>query len=325
MYDIEYYILDYMFPWEYSLINKELHSHAIKVKEYETIYNAYEAYNNGSTTYELVKLTSVKYVIRLLDKRLIKCTGELTPRISCNLDYVNYINKALDDRNVHMFMFLKDAISWNDIPYIFFKPIKHIYEMLYSGNMNDFVCDVGITIEDIRHMSPKYIIENISLILEACPDNKYSIFERIHKQNNENMSILLMLMKMNYYIGNGYIKYNYLVKHKLERYVGCLYPTSWIVSNCKLDIIRVSCEFSRCFKVIDLIKNRHYPVFKTFYPYVIEHDLDTYSLLQLAVDYHNTEAFKVLINTHSYSKEQLLSLKNVIKKGIKSIIKTYTT
>lgn len=324
-YDICYEISRYLFPIEYSHINSIFHIIALKDVNYMRIVGLKQLYENDKID-KFLESSRLHELIRWLYNDLITISN--TSRIiEQDRSLSHWFVRAIRERKINLVRFMKDNIKWKYSLYNLEYGIN--IDMLYTQDKS-FISNVGITLYDIKYMPCKFIIDNIDLIMKHIACSKHEILDAIYEEYSSNRyifvsksdidRILWMLMDNGYNIGQTHITFKDLIKANKEHYVKYIHDESWIVSHCKLDTI-LKCYDKNNYDILDIIKNRNYPVFETLY---IKSNADKYSpfeLLCMSVQNHNTEAFKVLTNIYPYNKEEfklLLDKYNVIKKRYKT-------
>lgn len=335
IYDICYEISRYLYPSDYSCINNIFYRIACQDNTYIRILHLMHLYEEKKFN-ELVLSSTLNELILWLYKDLIILPNHTIGRI-INQDktLTHWFDRAIRERNINLIRFMKDNIGWKYCHFQLTYPIN--IHMLFSNDIPlDIIRDVGITLDDIKYMPYKFIINNIDLIIDIIDSSRDEILREIHniyinaeqrydQSNVGYMDILWMLLSNGYHIGQCGISYKDLIKANKEQYLTYIHDKSWIISNCKLDIIlKYIHNNDQYYNIKDLIKNRHYPVFKTLCMRSDINNYEPFELLCLAAEYHNTEAFKVLTCIYSYTIEQFVSIINkykIIKKGIRLIIK----
>lgn len=314
-YDIQYEIAQYCEPHQYSCINKSFLSIALLDPQYKKIVAISRLYKEGKYCM-ISRLVSINKLIRWIKSGRIGLpfVESINVIIRADTIFVYNFELAIKNEDVVLAKFLKNRVYWlHDYDWYALD-----YKLFIESNI-EFIKKVGITPIDIRRLGRKAFYKNIDKILECI--NTQSVVDTICNDTYMTDDVIWKLIYKGYYVGCRRITYKMLVKSGQEHYVQYIHTKSYILSHCKLDVINTCSNWdTNNVNVYDIIQNRHYPVFKTFY----NRSMFKEDLLQLAVNYYNTEAFDVLTSLHTFSKEQLLSLNNVNAKGIKRIIKKLT-
>lgn len=312
--DIQYEIAQYLEPLEYSCINKHFLSLALLDPQYAKIIRIAGLYNEGKYC-DITGMVSLNRLIRWIRSGRIGLPFvESIGRLRGDTMLIYQFDLAIEEENVVLTKFLKNCVSWS----YDYKCSILDYRRFLESNI-EFIKEVGIKPYDMKLIDRYVLYEHIDKILE-CP-NAQSIVDAICNLHYMTNDIVWKLIYKGYYVGCYHITHEMLVKSGQEHYVQYIHTKAYILSHCKLDIINTCNNWNtNDINVYDIIQNRHYPVFKIFYNISMFKE----DLLQLAVNYNNTEAFTVLTALHTFSREELLSLNNVNAKGIKRIIKKLT-
>lgn len=329
-YDIKCLIAEYLFPWEYSCIDREFHDMAMdycmknptlpQTKLYYIIYAC--SIDNKEWVRENVNIHDW---LEILDK--FRVSLDLLDHIGrrwmrddeyCNEKYVDLCTRTIDDENVSKVKFLKDCVlfqrkhrySTNPIPNTMF-PYYHLLKNRYLSSI------IGFKASDVEVFAKyQYLSYRVPHgFIEHAGNNLQSILNKIGEYYDYH-DYIVELFKEGYNVPTDDIRFSDLVRYGISNRAHELFSKEWIIANCPLDGIKNNGIVDDDIKLEDIIKNRNYPVFKTYY----KGDGNPDELLNLAIEYKNTEAFAVLLKYHSYSDYPFWRVRTNVK-GIKRLIK----
>lgn len=329
-YDIRFHIAEYLLPWEYSRIDRMFHEIAqeyYKINNnlpHSILYRISIEYSNDNRDWIKNNVTTEGW-IDILDRYhvpldLLDCIGRYWKRDDVNHDekYVELCTRTIDEGNISKIKFLKDCVLPQKRYEYSIKPKEGTmfpYEYLLKHKI--LSSSIGFKSTDVV-MSGKYFYHTDILIygfVDYAGNNLQSILDKI-SQYWYHHDYVVSLFKKGYNVPTTNITFKDLVDYGITDRAHELFNKKWIIANCSLDVIKSNGITDADIELEDIIQNRNYPVFKTYY----KGDGDPDNLLDLAVEYCNTEAFAVLLKMHDYSTYRFYEI-NTNVKGIRRLIK----
>ena len=321
-------IAEYLVPWNYVGINKTFHQIASHVSNINTAMRLdHVRYALCLAKDGMNKTVELKTLLRVLNHWPIpeRFYGDCKWKWRDN-DYVNYIHnyvhrcyEAIESKNVPLIKFLKNHIALqynNRLHTSLIQGTTFPYQRLFSNSklaekVRTNYRDARIVYVFIRN-SKYNLMENVVTYSE--PHETDAIIKYYSKCSD----LMVNLLSRGYVIPKNSITYpdlrNYSMTHKAVEFFG----KRWVIANCPLDVIQANGITHDEVEQDDIIQNRNYPVFKTYY----KPGTDPLDLLSDAIRYRNTEAVLVLFNQHQYSRSDLMRFDvSHNAKGIKRLFK----